>query len=283
MRGQLQRWRHPGIPHQCAHVIAGGRERARQVAAREPGRAGDEHYHRSATIVTGDPNSAQQTESLRQRPARAPRNAAIRSPCARQSAARTADAPNESESRPSAARRPPLAVAQHAVRLGARADAMDHAAADRLEQRRTARRRIVDDHRLGRHAAQLRETALPVGGVHQHAQADDDVERPIGELEPMRIADGKPNRERCLGRSARAIASISSDGSTAVTRPPRASHEDRGPAGPRADVQNRPISNRAGESIEHVGLRRRDQLADRSAEAPLRRSFWPSPDPRRRL
>ena len=66
------------------------------MTAREPRRAGDEHYHRSATTVTGDPNTRKQAESLRQRPGAAPRIGGIQSPCERQSAARTADARHES-------------------------------------------------------------------------------------------------------------------------------------------------------------------------------------------
>src|SRR5690606_4460706 len=43
------------VAHEYPHVVAGRQEVPGQVCPREPGRAGDEHLHRSATMVTGDP------------------------------------------------------------------------------------------------------------------------------------------------------------------------------------------------------------------------------------
>ena len=58
-----------GIAHERADVVALRARASRQMTAGEPGRAGDEHAHRSATIVTGEPNS----RSSRRRRARARR------------------------------------------------------------------------------------------------------------------------------------------------------------------------------------------------------------------
>ena len=45
------------IAHQGAHLVAAGKEMAREMAAGESGRAGDENLHRSASMVTGEPAS----------------------------------------------------------------------------------------------------------------------------------------------------------------------------------------------------------------------------------
>ena len=49
-------------------VVAARGQRAREVAAGEAGRAGYEDAHRSATSVTGEPNSLQQARRARARP-----------------------------------------------------------------------------------------------------------------------------------------------------------------------------------------------------------------------
>src|SRR5204863_9293252 len=54
------------IADERAHLVAAPGERAREMATREPGGAGYEDAHRSATIETGEPNR-------RSRPARSSR------------------------------------------------------------------------------------------------------------------------------------------------------------------------------------------------------------------
>ena len=111
--------------------VAARRQRAREVPAREAGRAGDEDAHRSATTVTGDPSS-------RSRPARASApsirsvaGARVRAACAARSAARTGGARR-------ATRKP---VRARARARSARAENTRYASTRRAERVRDAPRR----------------------------------------------------------------------------------------------------------------------------------------------
>ena len=186
--------------------------------------------------------------------------------CETRSAARTACAHRRSGSRsPSSASRisrgrtrgrprprAPKACAMRAAPTGAprRSSAPD------------SRRRRGD----GRRGTELGERLPPVGRVHQHAQADDRVERPVGEIEAVRIA--LHERHRCPARAARrrATASISADASTPVTwRPGAAARSPRGRCRCRRRGSSCPSSGDE-ESGDDLLLRFGEQPADRSAE-----------------
>ena len=77
-------------PHERADVVAARRQVPREMAAGETGRARDQHLHRSATMVTGEPNSRSRPDS-RERAFDGPGHGRIaRRPCAARSAARIA-------------------------------------------------------------------------------------------------------------------------------------------------------------------------------------------------
>ena len=153
-------------------------QRARQVPAGKPGGAGYEDAHRSATSVTGDPNSRSSPTRSR---TRSDRSVNARDPMALCSAiGRTNWRCDRADAKAAVARRRgDRAVGEDAIRLGLRAPAACVTRrADRLDSARRcaptdSRRRPADRatrHSSATHRRQSRR-------VHQDAQADRDIER----------------------------------------------------------------------------------------------------------
>ena len=190
-RGRVDRWT-------SAHLVAARAASARQMAAGKPRRAGYEDAHRSATSVTGRSEQAQQPGASstafddRREPARSDR--LVQGDRQDELAMHRADA----EAVPVEGLRD-RAVGEDAIRLGLRPGGMRDAPRERLEQRDAVRRRIVDDDEALGHAAQLSDALPPLRRVHEHAQADGDVEAAIGKIERVGIAD---TDERTAGSSA---------------------------------------------------------------------------------
>ena len=106
------------IADERAHVVAAGRQVARQVAARETRCAGYEVAHRSATSVTGDPNDPQQAESRRADPSMA--RVKRREPMRLVQGDRQHELPvhrADAEAGSRQARRRSAAIGKHAIRL----------------------------------------------------------------------------------------------------------------------------------------------------------------------
>ena len=140
-------------------------ERAREVAAGKPGRAGYEDAHRSATSVTGEPNGAAG------RRARASLRTTIvkrRDPIALCSAiGRTNWRCTERMRKPLRSNASAIVrVGEHAIRLGPHAHRVRRRRrAIDCEQRDAARRRIVDDDQPLGDAAQLGDRTAASRGV----------------------------------------------------------------------------------------------------------------------
>ena len=80
-----------------------------------------------------------------------------------------------------------LGVAEHAVRLGPNAACVQRLAAERLPERQASCGRVINDDRSRGYPTQLGERLLPLWGMHQHPQADHDIERPIRERQGMNV------------------------------------------------------------------------------------------------
>ena len=118
-------------------------------------------------------------------------------------------------------------------------------------------------------AAQLRDTTLPLGRMHEHPQADDGVEAAVGELERVRVTTLKRDRQQLLG------GTLTGDGEHFLRRVDRrhlraARRENqRSAPGAGADIEHPPILDPSDHVREHTGLRLGDQLSDRAAESAL--------------
>src|SRR5262245_51435766 len=88
-----------------------------------------------------------------------------------------------------------LAVAEHAIRLDPGTKRVRDAPGNRLKRGGARSRRVVEDNAVTGSAAEFGERLPPVGGVHQHAQADDCVERAVGDVQAVRVA--LDERDRC--------------------------------------------------------------------------------------
>ena len=170
------------------------------MAAGEAGRAGDQRLHRSATIVTGDPNRRSRP-TAREHAFDGPRRAE------RSQALVQVDGQDElpaDEHHAIAVRGEcgtHVTLGQDAVGLDRVAEALPKAADAALEGGETAERREVHDHAPSGDAAEFRDALPPVDGVHQHAQADGRVDAAVGQRQVVRI--GAPQRH---GRACRARA-----------------------------------------------------------------------------
>ena len=136
----------------------------------------------------------------------------------------------------------------------------------RLQERRAGRRGIVEnDEPLG-HAAQLGEAAAPIRRVHQHAQADDNVEFVIAKIECVRIPSKKAYFDTFLERPAAGDGQHRLGGiNGGDMRAPARQEQGRAP-GAGTDVENRASLNPADHVRQDPRLRSRHELADRTAE-----------------
>ena len=116
------------------------------------------------------------------------------------------------------------------------------------------RRRIVDDDQAFGDAAQLRDAPLPLRRVHDHAQADGDVEAAIRKVERMRVADQKAHRRALVG------------GPAPCDRQHLARRVDRRDVGASARQQQRRAA-RAGADVENHAVADRSRSKSASTRA----------------
>ena len=272
----------PRIADQRPHAIASPRERPRQMAAREPGRAGDEDALPAARLghhASSCPTGARSASSGHRRAEQPVETERHQRALGRAREAGRADGLVERDRQDEVAM--PLAhaeaggpaglvdrgVAEHAVGLGRPAEAVEDATAHRLQRRGAGACWIVEDEAAASHAAQLGDTAAPVGHVHQQSEADRDVEAAVGERQVPGVAAEQADHrggpgDACLP-DAQHLARVVESGDACAAF----GEGERGARRARADVEDLGAAHLAGERPHDEPLAFGHELADRAAEA----------------